>query len=816
MATRKEWCLMLTSYPEPSPDGHGTRKKEIVLNLFALLLSAVLLLRPGFLMQTAQSTGGAVSIKVGQPPFGFNVLPNATRRIFATVSNGTTNQVHWSIKSGSAQISSSSGSWIDVTAPVTGTSCQYIQTAGQYSVNSATQFTIEATSVDDGTKSADVIFNVCNPPVQVSVVPFYRTLYANQAADVQSLVVGSVNTNVQWTLSAQPAGGDGKLIDTTTRDTVFSATVAGRYVLTAASIADPRQSSTAIMYVTGNTMPYRVTPNLTEPVDCTVDPTLLGKTYEVGPSQAFKRLQDVPFPRMAPGSTVRVHNEDTTGLHPTEYHEYVQISQPAAADQPFRMCGVPDRAGNLPVLDAANATGRSDTSMYAAGYGLITLHQPNYWAYWPNFVAAAFVQVEGLHIRNATTGSTYTAPNGSTASWGDFSAGIRVNQGENLTFVGNDIGGNGNGVFTAWNSGGGWGSADLNVLWEGNHIHNNGVVGSYLSHQMYLQAWGQVVQFNRVDSYTAGAQGSNIKSRGMLDIMRYNYLGDGAARQMDLVDVQDGPAYMSFEGFLSGGTHSYKAAYANDSYPADQLAAQQEAYNSNFVYGNIYTNSSSNVPIHYAEDQIGNELARKGSLYWYNNTFYEKLCASCSGQKWTLFDTTAGSGGTIIPQVEYQTVQAFDNVIAMDDPARPYFFWNNDSAFIGVSGKNLLTTNWGTNDMTGGVGTGWDASEVTYQSAQQLSLHVTGFNSTNLQTTSAIPFDKLSLILTSSASGTATLPSAICQMPTRFAYLPSISYAVPRTASLNMGATDTAAQTAAMMNSVGGNRRTNTRYSNCH
>ena len=65
-----------------------------------------------------------------------------------------------------------------------------------------------------------------------------------------------------------------------------------------------------------------------------------------------------------------------------------------------------------------------------------------------------------------------------------------MNQGENLTFVGNDIANNGNGVFTAWNSGGGWGSADLNTLWEGNHIHNSGVVGSYLSHQMYLQGMG--------------------------------------------------------------------------------------------------------------------------------------------------------------------------------------------------------------------------------------------------------------------------------------------------------------------------------------
>ena len=304
---------MLTVVPGPGPKRPGTRKKEILLNLFALLLSAFLLVRPGLMMQTAQSTG-AVSIAVNQPPFGFNVLPGATRRIFATVTNGSTNGVTWTVKSGSAVISSNSGSWIDVTAPATGTSCQYGQAAGQFTVTSATQFSIEARSMDDATKYTDLTFNVCNPAVQVSVIPFYRTLYANQVADVQSLVVGSVNQNVQWTVSAQPTGGDAKLIDPTTRDTVFSATVPGRYILTATSVADPRKTSTAIMYVTGNTMPYRVTPNLTEPVDCTVDPALLGHVYEVGPSQAYKTLASIPFPTMAPGSTVRVPQRRYDGV----------------------------------------------------------------------------------------------------------------------------------------------------------------------------------------------------------------------------------------------------------------------------------------------------------------------------------------------------------------------------------------------------------------------------------------------------------------------------------------------------------------------
>ena len=459
-------------------------------------------------------TPAVVSIQVSQPEFGFNVIPGSTRRIFATVTNGSTSQVTWAVKSGSARISSNSGSWVDVVAPATGASCSITGSSTNYSVASGMQFTIEATAVADGTKTADVTFNVCNPAVEVSVVPFYRVLYANQPADVQSLVLGSVNQNVHWKIASQPMGGDGSLTDSTSRDTVFTGTVPGRYQLTAVSVADSGKTATAIMYVTGNKMPYRVTPNLTEPVDCTADPSMLGTVYEVGPSQSFKTLASVPFATMAPGSTVRLHNEDTSGLHPTEYHEYVQLSQPATADQPFRMCGVPDGAGNLPVIDGSNAKGPVDMSADAVGAGLLTLHNPKYFTYWPGFAAAQYVTVEGIQFRNANPAYTYTTPSGSSAHWQNSSACIRVNQAQNVAFVGDDVESCSNGVLSAFNSNGGWGASDINLLWEGNHIHNNGVAGSNSGHQMYLESWANVVQFNRIDNYAAGALGANIKSRG--------------------------------------------------------------------------------------------------------------------------------------------------------------------------------------------------------------------------------------------------------------------------------------------------------------
>jgi len=772
---------------------------------------------PVSLTVNPSSGTNSVSITVAQPMYGFNVIPGSTRRIFATVTNGSTNQVNWAVRSGSGMISSTSGSWIDVTAPSSGSSCQISGSSSQYQVSSRTQFTVEATSADDSTKKADVTFNVCNPTVEISVVPFYRTVYVNQPVDLQSFVLGSADPSVHWAIASQPRGGDGSLTDTTSRDTVFTATVSGRYHLTATSQSDQNKTASAIVYVTANSLPYRVTPNLTEPIDCSIDPSLLGKVYEVGPSQAYKTLAAVPFPTMGPGSTVRLHNEDTSGLHPTEYHEYVQISQAGTADQPIRVCGVPDSVGNLPIIDGANATGRTDDSSDVAGLGLFTLHNPSNQAYWPNYSAAAYVIVEGLQLRNAKTGNGFTSPSGSQGQWSNTSAAVRINQGQNTVFVGNDINGNSTGVFSAFDAKGAWGSSDTNVLWEGNHIRNNGVANSANSHQMDLQAWGEVVQFNRIEGYVSGGLGSNIKSRGIQGVIRYNYLGDGPARQIDLVDVQGATPFMSFEGYLSGGSSSvYATTPLQSAYPGDRIAAEQEAWNSHFVYGNIYQNSVSTTPIHFGEELSGREAARKGSLYWYNNTFYERSCSGCSSQTWTLFDTTAGNGNDL-PQTEYQTVQAFNNVVWMDNPSSPIFQFNNYDAFIGVAGKNLLPANWGSNNTAGGAGTGWvaTANSAAYQNAEQLSLHLTGFTSTNLATVGSIPFDANTWTLNSTVAGQQNVPTAVCQMPVRFAYLPSLGYVVPRTDSPNVGATDTAAQTATQMNAVAGNGRYHTRYSTC-
>lgn len=367
------------------------------------------------------------------------------------------------------------------------------------------------------------IASTCGATTQVGIVPSYRTLYAEQPAELQSFVLGGGNQNVTWTLLSQPIGGDGHLLDTDRRDTVFSATAAGRYTLLATSFADTTQTATATLYVTGHALPFRATALGTEPVDCTVDPALVGQTYNVGPTQTYQHLRDLPLANIAPGSTIRIHNEDTSGLNPTTYHEFLQLSEHATADQPLRVCGVPDSTGHLPILDAANATAAGIVNGTPAGILTIAASSE----------IPANIQIEGIELRNANSNVTYQATDGTLARWPSDTGCLSITAGQSITVVGNDLGHCNTGGQSASGVGA---AASLNTLWEGNHLHDNGVVGTTTGHQLSLEGPGEIVQFNQLDSYPAGALGANIRSRGTGDIIRYNYLAGSPANQIDLTE----------------------------------------------------------------------------------------------------------------------------------------------------------------------------------------------------------------------------------------------------------------------------------------
>ena len=175
----------------------------------------------------APKATGPLHVEIIHPKLGFNVVPRSVRRIFAKVTNGTPNKIVWSVTR-DAKLSSTSGNWVDVTAPDTGSECS-VKGTDSYTVTSATQFSLTARSQENPDESATIVINVCHPAVRVHVVPFYSTLYSGQKADVQAFIWGSANRDVSWKIVSMPKGGDGSLADSENEDAVFSATVAGRY-----------------------------------------------------------------------------------------------------------------------------------------------------------------------------------------------------------------------------------------------------------------------------------------------------------------------------------------------------------------------------------------------------------------------------------------------------------------------------------------------------------------------------------------------------------------------------------------------------------
>jgi len=719
----------------------------------------------------AAKNGNPTAITITQPTFGFNILPGSVRRIFATVTNGVTNAVSWTA-TGGATLSSPTGNWVDVTAPSTGSSCS-INGSDTYTVSSAKQITLTAISQENSKVTAAITINVCNPAVQVQVVPFYTTLYAEQKADIQAFVWGSVNRNVTWAITAQPNGGDGSLMDSANQDTVFSATVAGRYTLTATSVADGSKTNTATIYVTGHSIPYDVTPSETLPIDCSVDPALTGVTYDVGPSQSYKTIQSVPWSTLTAGSTVRIHNEDTTGASPTTYHEYFQVTTQASRTQPVRVCGVPDSRGNLPVIDASNSTGSSTVNGYSAGYAAVGIGTPG-WAgvYTGNWTGPQDLIVEGLRIQNAKESYTYTPPGGGAATpWVGGAGCVRLFRSRDVVVRGIDADNCGDGFFSDFNASEGY-AAVSNTLYEGSHLHNNGNAGSYTEHQLYIQGWNEVVQFNVIDQYQSGAEGSNLKARGFPDIIRYNHFGDGATRQLDMVDNQDAGAYTTFEGYLGGGSNSTRALYPTDAYTADLLAAAVEAHHADYVYGNTFVNSSAGVPIHYSTDHGSLENDRIGTLWFYNNSFYEPVCNGCPNYRWYIFDTSGG-GGNSFAEIEWPQIQAMNNAIWMDSPTEPYFYWNRQNTEFTTFGKNIVNTNWGTDNMAGGDGTGWATATSAY--AYQGASNTAGNSGvSNLSGVSAAPFNESTFVPNAVLVNAGTsMPATAPKLPVRFQYGPS-------------------------------------------
>ncbi len=398
-----------------------------------------------------------------------------------------------------------------------------------------------------------------------------------------------------------------------------------------------------------------------------------GQDFPVGPGLLYETVSDVPWNDLGPGDTVRIH------WRSSPYQEKILIRTKGTIDQPIRVCGVPNNAGELPLLSGNGATSRADLAFGSylpiQDLGLITIYHNDY------YTKPANIVIENLRLEGSHPDYQYTNTFGDLRSYEAGAACIRVQAADNVIIRNNEISDCGNGLFAM--------SQDYtefhltrNILIEGNHLYDNGVVGSWFQHNLYIQAIGATYQYNRLGRNKAGAMGGNLKDRSVGTVIRYNWL-DGSQRVIDLVEVQEYAQYVIEQVYLD-----------SLSGPADpdrliEVQANEAKYRVAHVYGNLIRNVGStdgSLLIHYGYDTVP-EYTRKGTLYFYNNTV-AVLTDQTDHWSTRLFDVTTID----------ETVEAFNNIIyATNETGTTAGFLNitrNGNAGTVNLGVNWISDGW--------------------------------------------------------------------------------------------------------------------------
>jgi fibronectin type 3 domain-containing protein len=779
---------------------------------------------------TPTATAPHVAVIPNVPAYPLQVLPGSTRQINVQITGGTLNTINWSWQSTGTKAATASFTTpaasnaatvtaglptvqVNIGAATGNENCTINGSMGTYAVTSPVQITVTAQSVDNPAVSGTFLFNICAKTTTVIVAPAYQQAYQGQHMTLQSWVSGDTDETGTWSITGKPSGGDGVLADTSNRDTDFVATVTGRYIIQYTSHSNPAKSATAIVYVSPNAMPsYVSTPNQSAPHECYRDPALTGGDYEVGAGKAYATISSTPaIATLAPGSMIRIWNTDTTGSNPSTFHEYYQIASTGTATQPIIVCGVPDSAGNLPILDGSNATGQSDinTDGAAAGAGIISVWtNGGHYGYWQDGSAGpSYVSITGLHVRNANVNYGYYPPSSTTlTSYQSFVACVYLGSGTYIDVSANELDNCGLGLFTAENANNGWATITQEVTVMGNHIQYAGEVGDYSEHSVYFQVWYGLMQGNLIDNFTSGAEGSAIKWRGVEGIFRYNNLGLGAgplgtgpARDFDLVENQDAAPYVTFEGYLStpGDTVCDDSFYClGDTLGANGLAAYQESAQKDFIYGNMIFGTSAEAQIHYAEDNVGGMNDRNGTLYFYSNTLDNAQIVFDTGENGDGFNPILQPRVDARNNILWARNVAWSGVIQME--------FASDATIILDATTNLMQSGTFTIAIPiegaiwqDGTQEGWpstcDSTPCFWPLTVPLNTHLYGLSNTNYLTTSTLPYNATTLVpVAGSAAIEAGTPLSglLATMPVRWQYSPTMNSLMPRLDPLTVGAED--------------------------
>jgi len=378
---------------------------------------------------------------------------------------------------------------------------------------------------------------------------------------------------------------------------------------------------------------------------CTSALTGTHATYNVGPGKEYTEVTAVPWLSMQAGDVVNIFYRSTA------YAGLVGLKVQATASAPFVINGVTDANCNRPEVTGTNAQRAADR--ISSGYDNSYSQDGSvFYIWWGNGGWAnkpKFITIQNLKITDGTQGAS----------------GINAVTVEDLLIQNCEITNvDGWGVFVNTKDDQPNGEeTSYRVTLRNNKIYNNGISGSFLYHNLYIQAHTALYEGNYIGQLRAGAQGSSLKDRSSGTVVRYNTIV-AAARALDLVETEGGHGTVDTD----------------------------PNYNTAWVYGNLIVDDdtlsgvASNSLIHWGYDNTASE-ARTGTLYFYDNTVVLNMHGS-SYDPVALFDQQSNNS-SINP---HNLVQLQNNVIWQRGTAP--LAMGRDMGQVSFVGKNWISSGW--------------------------------------------------------------------------------------------------------------------------
>lgn len=310
-----------------------------------------------------------------------------------------------------------------------------------------------------------------------------------------------------------------------------------------------------------------------------------GVRYDVCPACTHTELTTIPWNKLTPGSVVNIF------YRATPYRTKIALRVSGSAAAPIIVNGVLGADGERPVISgdgAVTALSNANSGIYAddepqhgESLALVLIkrsHTTDPFGYKPKFIVLRNLELRG------TYGKSFTAQNGKSKPYAPWVAGIWADVVEDLTLDNLVVTDNAFGIFINNRNANDMVDAETSrrITVRNSQVFDNGRVGSYLEHNLYLQGVGCTLEGSSIGTLRPGAAGSSYKDRCAGSIIRNNTI-ECAARCLDLVNDE-----------------SSSNAAKRDS-PTDTSSD----YDTAVVTGNRITSSSSISCIHFGGDNLG-------------------------------------------------------------------------------------------------------------------------------------------------------------------------------------------------------------------